>query len=195
MHKLKRYFPALLLISLAFASHGGQPTNVEMDAQATAKAAIKNLAGALQAELKTAMQTGGPVAAIAVCNMQALPITAQVAAGHGLNLSRVSLKTRNPANAPNAWQTDVLQDFEKRRAAGEDVNQLTWSETADGGGAKEFRFMKAIPTGGVCLACHGTALSPDISRVLNELYPDDQATGFSEGDIRGAFVVTNTVSD
>lgn len=189
---MKRILVAACLCGAVF---NGVLADSASEQTAMAKAAVKSLADSLKHELQTAMQSGGPAAAIQVCNTRAMPLTDEIASENKLQLARVSLRNRNPANAPNAWQAAVLQDFEVRRAAGEDVNQLTWSETADGGGAKEFRFMKAIPTGGVCLACHGTALSPDISRVLNELYPDDQATGFSEGDIRGAFVVTNTVSD
>jgi len=165
------------------------------DQTATAQTAIKSLAGTLKNELQTAMQNGGPTAAIKVCNTRALPLTHEIAIEHGLQLKRVSLKNRNPANKPGEWQAVVLRDFEERAARGEDVSQLSWSETVNTGGVQEFRLMKAIPTGGVCLACHGTALSPEISQLLNELYPDDQATGFSEGDIRGAFVVTKTLSD
>jgi hypothetical protein len=53
--------------------------------------------------------------------------------------------------------------------------------------------MKAIPTGAVCLACHGETIAPPIAAKINELYPQDQATGFREGDLRGAFVVTKTL--
>jgi hypothetical protein len=49
--------------------------------------------------------------------------------------------------------------------------------------------MKAIPTGEVCLKCHGTQIAPEVSQVLASLYPEDRATGYKEGDIRGAFVV------
>jgi hypothetical protein len=48
--------------------------------------------------------------------------------------------------------------------------------------------MKAIPTSAVCLECHGATLASGAHDVLAELYPEDCATGFSEGDIRGAFV-------
>lgn len=196
MEDAKRYLLAVLLVPLVFAHPGGQAAETHADtASAAAKAAIKSLAGRLKNELQTAMQSGGPTAAIQVCNLRALPLTGEIAAEHQLQLARVSLKNRNPANAPNAWQAEVLRGFEKRRALGEDVSQLSWSETVETDGAEEFRFMQAIPTVGVCLACHGTALSPDISQVLNELYPDDRATGFSEGEIRGAFVATKTLAD
>jgi len=168
----------------------------DMESEVTAaKAAIMELAAALQSELKAAMQTGGPVVAIGVCNTQAMPITKKVAAEHGLHLSRVSLNNRNPANIPNEWQTVVLEDFQQQQAEGKGIGSLAWSEIANVDGEKEFRFMKAIPTGAVCLACHGTELSPQISQVLADLYPMDRATGYQEGDIRGAFVATRKLSD
>jgi len=43
----------------------------------------------------------------------------------------------------------------------------------------------------LCLQCHGMEedLAPDVVEQLTKLYPDDTATGFSQGDLRGAFVV------
>ncbi len=49
--------------------------------------------------------------------------------------------------------------------------------------------MKAVPTGKVCLSCHGETVAPEVEQKLAELYPDDKARGYKEGDIRGAFVV------
>lgn len=179
----------LITLSLACngipAAYADEPGDID-----AAKAAIKQLAGDLQTELKAAMQSGGPTAAIGVCNSRAIPITEMVSEQQGLQVSRVSLRNRNPANAPNDWQTAVLESFQQQKSEGKDVTTLAWSETVENNGGKEFRFMKAIPTGEVCLACHGTTLAPAVSSVLAELYPEDRATGFSIGDIRGAFVVT-----
>jgi hypothetical protein len=193
---MKQILLSLCLVLLTLDCSSDQQADTQTQAEITAaKAAIKELANALQTELKAAMQTGGPVAAIGVCSTQAIPITQKVAEDQGLTLSRVSLGNRNPANLPNEWQATVLQDFEQRKAAGQDFGGLTWSETVDVGGAKEFRFMKAIPTGAVCLNCHGTDLTPEVSQVLADLYPEDRATGFREGDIRGAFVATRKLSN
>jgi len=190
-HIMKQIFIGLCLVFLALDCSSDQQSsaNPEADVRA-AKSAIKEFAGALQMELKAAMKAGGPVAAIGVCSTQAMPITAQVSADHGMTLSRVSLKNRNPANAANDWQSAVLQDFEKKKLAGKDISKLTWSETVKVGNGQEFRFMKAIPTGEVCLKCHGTQIAPEVGQVLASLYPQDRATGYKEGDIRGTFVVT-----
>ncbi len=193
---MKQVLFALSLVVLAMDCSSDQQSNASMEAEtAAAKAAIQHLASALQTELKGAIQAGGPVSAIEVCNTSAMPITQKVASEQGLLLSRVSLKNRNPANLPNDWQSAVLEDFEQQKAAGKNIGDLTWSETVDIEGGQQFRFMKAIATGDVCLLCHGTQISPEVSQVLAELYPMDRATGYRAGDIRGAFVVTRNLSN
>jgi hypothetical protein len=161
------------------------------EAQEISKAnqASAEFAAALKTELVAAMQSGGPLAAIETCNTKAPSIASKVSQQSGLSLSRVSMKNRNPGNAAGEWQTAVLLDFEKRKESGESLKTLTWHESVETRQGKEFRFMKAIPTGGLCLQCHGTAISPEVEDRLKELYPDDKASGYSEGDIRGAFVV------
>lgn len=184
---MKRLLLCVCLI-IPLAGHAGQSSKTETEANlSAAKTAIQAFATSLQAELKAAMQAGGPVAGVAVCNTKAMAITRE-AAQAGMELSRVSLRNRNPLNAPNDWQTVVLQDFERHKLAGKDVSGLSWSETVEIDGGTEFRFMKAIPTGEVCLKCHGTTLAPGVDAVLADLYPQDKATGFKQGDIRGAFV-------
>ena len=193
---MKRFFLSLGMAALALNCHAAPQGSKDADTQtAAAKAAIKELASSLQAELKGAMQGGGSVAAIGVCNTRAMPLTAKAAANHGMALSRVSLKNRNPANMPNDWQTDVLEYFEQQKSAGKDVKTLTWSETVSTGVGREFRFMKAIPTGEVCLRCHGAKLAPEVNAILSQLYPEDRATGFNQGDIRGAFVAVQRLPD
>ncbi len=135
------------------------------------------------------MQSGGPINALGVCNVEAMPITEQAGENSDALVSRVSLKNRNPNNVPNDWQTPILQDFDKRAANGESVESMasvTVSETED---VKQLRFMKAMPTGGVCLACHGQQIDSALQAKLDGLYPDDKATGYSLGEVRGAIVV------
>lgn len=158
----------------------------------TSRIAMKALGSSLKAELKTAMEQGGPVQALDVCHTKAPELAAMVSAdqGDGTMVGRTSLKHRNPNNAPLEWQATVLKDFETRKQAGEDPNSIEFSEVASVDGNKEFRYMKAIPTGEVCLKCHGGEIDPMVKDRINSLYPEDQATGFRLGDIRGAFVVT-----
>jgi Protein of unknown function (DUF3365) len=158
-----------------------------------AKASVAAFASALKSELTAAMQAGGPLQAIEVCNSQAPVIAREVSLQQGMQVSRVSERNRNPGNAPTEWQAAVLREFQARLEAGEALDSLAWHDIAATRDGREFRFMQAIPTAPLCLACHGEVIAPPVAAKLAELYPDDQATGFREGDIRGAFVVTRSL--
>ena len=144
----------------------------------------------LKSELQSAMKADGPVNAIQVCNTRAPEIAADFSEQKGWTVARTSLKYRNPDNAPDAWERKVLEQFEERKANGEDPKQMVYAEVVEDGGAKTYRFMKAIPTGPVCLACHGEKIDAAVEARIQELYPEDRALGFSAGDIRGAFTIT-----
>ncbi len=155
----------------------------------SARKITKDFVGSLKGELKKAMQEGGPVNALSVCHTRAIPITNEVATRHGVRLSRVSLKNRNPNNAPNEWQRPILEEFDARAAKGDDPKALAFATIVEVDGKKQFRFMKAMPAGKVCLNCHGAELKPEVAAKLKELYPEDKATGYSLGQIRGAVVI------
>jgi hypothetical protein len=171
------------------------PTEVDKAALVEqAKAVVKEFGGTLKAELQAAVKEGGAINALDVCHTKAPEIAQEMSAKNGVSLSRVSLKNRNPEmGLPNGWQREILNSFEARKSAGEPADQLAFAEVVDMGSGKEFRFMKAIPAGEVCLACHGEKIQPEVQQKISELYPDDQATGFKEGDLRGAFVLTRAL--
>jgi hypothetical protein len=191
-----RTFASLGVAALLLQGCAGQDKTVEvapevMDANTQeARATVKAFFGELKGELIAAIKQGGPAHAVTVCNTRAGEIATRVSAQQGMEISRVSLKNRNPGNAATGWNKAILKEFEARRAAGEAPDTLEFSEvvaTADG---PMFRYLKAIPTGEVCLNCHGTDISAEVAAKLAELYPDDKATGYKVGDLRGAFVVT-----
>ena len=72
---------------------------------------------------------------------------------------------------------------------GADVKELEVYDTATQDGKPVFRYMKAIPTQKPCLTCHGPNVSEPLGKTIAEFYPDDQATGFSLGELRGAFTI------
>ncbi len=154
------------------------------------RAAAQQFGSALKEALQQAMQNGGPVSGIAVCHDKAAQIATDLSQKQDLLLGRTSLKIRNPANAPDNWELAVLKQFEARKAQGEAVDKLEFFAVIDDDqGQKTFRYMKAIPTAALCLNCHGETLSPEVTVKLKELYPNDQAHGFKEGDLRGAFTI------
>ena len=132
--------------------------------------------------VKTAISEGGPAQAVEACNL----LAPQIAAQHSevpWQVGRTALKVRNPDNAPDAWERQVLERFAERAAAGEPLEQLRHGEVV----GNEYRYLQAIGTAQPCLGCHGERIDPQLLSLIDERYPTDQARGFSEGDLRGAF--------
>jgi len=185
-----RALQLLCCAALASAAAAETPDQTRID---QSKAVVQEFFGTLKGELETAMKAGGPINAIQVCNEVAPGIAKDLSEKHGMHVARTSLKTRNPANAPDAWETEVLKKFEERKAAGEDPDTLSFNAIVEQDGKREFRFMKAIimpPEAKMpCLKCHGENLDPKVAAKLDALYPHDQARGYKAGDVRGAFTV------
>jgi hypothetical protein len=81
---------------LVGAVDAGEPNSQIRAARTTIKSLFEQLVG----ELETAMKAGGPVKAISVCNTKAPEIAKKMNAESSIKISRVSLKNRNPDNAP-----------------------------------------------------------------------------------------------
>ncbi len=183
----KRLLPFLLagVVTLpAFAE-------VPADRVATSRNAVKELQATLVGELQAAMKAGGPTNAIEVCNTKASAIATGLSKKNNLQIGRTSLKIRNAKNAPDAWEAKVMKEFEARKAKGEDPAALEHSEVVTENGKKTFRYMKALPVaqGAPCVLCHGEKIEPAVMAKLKKLYPQDKATGFKVGDLRGAVTI------
>jgi hypothetical protein len=173
-----------LVSSLALLAGCAGPGQIdETELVTEAQAITRQFVSTLLPTLQTALQNGGPAAAIEVCSVQAPAIASQLAAQTGWDVSRVSLKPRNTSSAtPDSWERRQLQDFESRQRSGEAGATINHGELR----GREYRYMQAQPAMPLCLTCHGSDLSPDVQNALGRLYPDDLAIGYSEGDIRGA---------
>ena len=173
---------ATLALLIAFTSQANATDSQQLAAEGAAL--IPPFQQQLLATVKAAMQDGGPAKAVEACQLLAPQITAQHSQAPW-KVGRTALKLRNPNNAPDAWERQVLEQFAARAAAGEPVADLKHAEVVDG----EFRLMKAIPTGEPCLACHGQNIKPELATVIDQRYPQDQARGFALGELRGAFTL------
>lgn len=149
---------------------------------------IKTYAGTLQKALQSAVQAGGPIKAIEVCNVKSPEVAAELSK-NGWTIGRTSQRIRNPQSLPDAYETAALANFLVRLSDGEKPDTLVKAEIVTENGQKMFRMVKAIPVNDVCLTCHGTDIKPPVQEALGKLYPSDIATGFKAGDIRGIFTL------
>jgi hypothetical protein len=152
---------------------------------AEARGLVKAFVGEMKPLLVSTVQEQGPAAAIDICADKAPGIAERLAADSGWSIRRVSLQPRNVDTAtPDAWEREVLAALADKLAAGAETPQLNHAEVVDG----RFRYMQGQPVEGVCLLCHGTDadISSDVRAALAQRYPDDRATGYGLGDLRGA---------
>jgi hypothetical protein len=174
----------LLLVLVTPAAHAADPEPWVVESRQVAGQLGSQLAGELAGALESS-----PVEAIRVCRERAPLIAAGLGRETGASVGRTALKLRNSDNAPLDWQQSVLESFAARIAAGASPASLEFTDTVDSGGTVERRWMKPIMTAPMCLACHGQTLAPGVAEALAREYPQDGATGFAAGQLRGAFYV------
>lgn len=177
-----------ILSNLVFANQ--MPNQALLENQAKQK--LQPFVKQLKQTLTGAVKQGGLSQGIKVCSQVANEF-AQQHSTEGWTIARTALKYRNPENKPNAWLQQQLETLQKMKDTGVTTDKLVLSELVTTGSGNEFRMVKAIPTKKLCLNCHGENLSKQVQQTLTQLYPDDLATGFKLGDIRGAFLVTKTL--
>lgn len=145
--------------------------------------------GTLQVELKTALKQGGPIMAASVCSEVAPAIAEAQSKQSGAKVRRVALRNRNPGAQVTA---DMRPHYDALAKAplinGLPASRVWKTQSANG---DQINFMRAVPMQEKpCAACHGTNVAPEIADHIRTLYPDDLATGFSTGEMRGAIVIS-----
>ena len=140
----------------------------------------------LSAELGKALEEGGVSQAVEVCNIAAMPLVDSLSKAHNATIRRTSLKVRNPKNTPSADELKILNDYAKN-AETRDKIELQIIEV-DG----MVSFYAPIMTKPLCLKCHGKigeTLNEEDYEVIKKLYPDDQAIGYDNENLRGIWSI------
>lgn len=185
---------AILALALATALTATPALAQDDNAARTeaAKKAVMGFAKELGGALKAELDAGGPAQAISVCRDLAPAIANRLSLANGWRVTRVGTRVRNPVlGTPDAWEQQVLQDFQARAGQGESYADMLHTAVVDEPGGRYFRFMKPIPVQALCLNCHGSEqeLSTPVKSALDQYYPYDRAVGYQTGELRGAFSI------
>jgi hypothetical protein len=182
------------LVSLVGAggarAQAGEPADRRVQTALTeARVAARELAAHLKELLRQELGRGGFEGAIAVCAEVAQTRTAEYRESFKNDIRRVSLRRRNPANEPDVYERRVLESFD--RLPVESRPEAEHWEVVSEDGRESLRYLKPLVASAMCLTCHGPReeIPSQVSAALAEHYPDDQATGFDVGDVRGAVTV------
>lgn len=181
-----RSIPFLLAITAlsACSNHKQQPIAEEE------KAALMLLGDSISMEIQNvllqnvgeAIQKGGTDYAVEFCNIQAMPLTDSIADHLNVYIQRLSDKNRNPANAIQTQMDSIAWEKIKSEKA-------DFTEQDKNGEVYYYKpILIAMPT---CIKCHGgkTDITESTQKMIAQKYPDDKATGYQMGDLRGMWKI------
>lgn len=147
----------------------------------------KHAQAAFQVALKGAIQSGGMGYAIGFCNIEALPITDSVSELKQANIKRLAKKNRNPLNATNEAESEIYKAYILEWLNGQ-VLQARIIPNEEGHPV----YYRPIGIQPLCLNCHGVPgqeIPPDLAEKIVELYPEDRAIDFKNGELRGMWAI------
>jgi len=149
-----------------------RPTEAQIQAMVAAKDALFTT---LSGRLMEAMG-GGPANAIAVCQREAGALAEEVGRAHNVKIGRTGVRLRNQRNQAPAWAGEWIEQGVAEPQFAVLSNQQ----------AAALLPIKLQPQ---CVMCHGPAdqILPEVKSALVDRYPQDQATGFEIGELRGWF--------
>ncbi|MCB9915624.1 MAG: DUF3365 domain-containing protein [Planctomycetes bacterium] len=179
---------ALLLAAACASTSGSRQAWTPLEAPALdaaqqaqlerARGAALQMKDTLLQALSAELARGGPADAIAVCKERAPAVAQEVGEALGLRIGRTAQRLRNARNQAPAWAAPLLAD----------APAAPRFAVADDG---TLGVTLPITLQAQCLGCHGdpATMLPAVRDALAASYPDDRATGFAEGDLRGWFWV------
>ncbi len=147
--------------------------------------------GAMQTlgkNLQEALMQGGVENAISFCNIQAMPLVDSLSKSYGATIRRVSDRVRNPLDKPNDLEMELLNAYKFQLKDAVPLNANV--QPLDG---EQYLFTKPILVdNALCLSCHGkpeNGMLQATDDFIKSKYPEDAATGYEIGDLRGIWSI------
>ena len=152
------------------------------------ESASSSLINELKKALKEALSSGSVEQGFSVCSEKAMDLTNSLEKGlpDGVRLKRVTNKHRNPANAPDKFEGQVLKLYEDLMSTGQELPVYHVQVQKDSNG-EVYNYYKPLKVAGLCLNCHAdrSNISNEVLTLIKNKYPNDLAHGYMEGDFRG----------
>jgi hypothetical protein len=130
----------------------------------------------------------GPEYAVEFCSKEAMRLTDSVSNAMGLNIRRLAKKYRNPDNETLGKDSLIFKKYIIDWLAHQPLNeQIIINKRGNP------VYYNPIRVKHFCLTCHGEpgkTMNPDLAEKIKKHYPEDKATGFKEGQLRGMWVIT-----
>jgi cytochrome c553 len=161
-------------------------TNAEISLLEQGKNIAMQTKAILGKNLLGAIKTKGADGAVEFCNTRAIHLTDSMANQFHHEISRVSDQPRNPKNMAKEPFLGRIMQYKKDLASGIELK----------GGSLQFEENTyayfPIVTNAMCLQCHGKKdkeIKQNTLAKIDKMYPSDKATGYSENELRGIWVI------
>jgi len=185
----------VLILSFFFIQCSEKKNEVSEDQLNAMRTTSTDFMKELKGILIEQIQTGGVVQAVSVCSDTAQLLTNEFGVERGVFIKRVSVKNRNKNNYPDDFEKRTLNRFELLKQNNELNNETEYYEIITEGDYKYLRYLKPILVQAECLNCHGnqTDMMPEVNNLIAQAYPQDKATGYKVGDLRGAVSIKKSI--
>ena len=144
----------------------------------------------LNSRLTSTINEHGAVAAIAYCNVNVYPIVDSLSKALGADIKRTSMQFRNPEDAPDQLEAELLDAYQYSIEVGTSV-----SDNIQEYDSVTLIYTKPIVAGQMCLACHGTEVETSVKNRIAEIYPNDKALNHKLNDLRGMWSIKLSVKE
>jgi hypothetical protein len=171
--------------SLKEALNKYQSTN-EVNYLQKGKSIAMQTKGILGSNLKNAIMKNGTDSALIFCNAEAFNLTDSMSDVLNSSIKRVSDQPRNPNNLANEKELSIINKYKKQLISGEEVTGFIKEDENNITG------YYPIFTNKMCMQCHGEPnkeIKPSTLSLINNLYPNDKATGYGLNQLRGIWVI------
>lgn len=187
MTTILRLIAGILPVMLLLASCNPSPNNYAEDLRKGKEVASESFMS-LSSAVKSAMQRGGVQEAVSYCNVASSPLIDSLSTAYNAAIRRTSFHFRNPSNKPSEAEESILVHFQKITRAGEKPNDTI---IYAGGGGYTY-YAPIVIENPLCLVCHGqpgSTMPAENADFITSIYPEDRATGFEMGDLRGMWSI------
>lgn len=143
---------------------------------------LSNLAqNELLKQLSGQIEKNGIPQTIEYCKLNALSILDSTGKAGNMVVSRISDKYRNKKDKPTTDEETIIQAF-----ATSNIKDTVVAHN------DKIVYYKRISIGmTTCMKCHGSTedIATNVQQKIQELYPEDKATGYQMGDFRGLWKI------
>lgn len=184
-----RKVPTTLLIVpiILIACQNPDSNTIRTDFTALGDSLVQSTFDTLSSTLQKQIGAHGFDSTVRYCYLQAANLTA-IHSDEVTSVKRATMKPRNPGNRADKFEEVQIRYFQNLI----DNNQTLKSKLVAENTGK-VHFFKPIIVQPLCLGCHGNPtkeINESTFAAIQKNYPQDEATGYAQGDLRGVWHLT-----